>query len=363
MKYRVLLALDSFKGSLTSLEAGRAAAKGFDEKYFETRVLPLADGGEGTLEMLGYFFKLELYSKKIRDLYGKEIPSKIYYNEKFAFLEAAHTAGLREHKDVFKASSQGFGQEILLAAGLGPEKIILGLGGTGVNDGGMGLLQALGLSFFKDDRLLEPSLESLLLVNRVEGKLKELPPIIVASDVNNPLLGELGASRIYGPQKGLEEEDIPRVDKAMENYARLLENHLGKRVKDLPGAGAAGGLGFALLLLGAELRPGFDLLTELCDFESQLDWAQLVITGEGSFDSQSLQGKGPVELARMAKKKKIAAFGLFGSVFATSPLFDGIFSILQAPVSLEEAMDRDKAAKNLEKTARALAGALSWQRK
>lgn len=363
MKCKVLVAMDSFKGSLSSLEAGLAVKRGFDRESFETRVLPLADGGEGTLEMLSHFFELSLLSEDVQDLYKKTIGSKIYYNEKIAFLEAANAAGLREKKEVFKASSLGFGQEILLAASLKPQEIILGIGGTGVNDGGMGLLQALGLSFYKDDRPLEASLENLLLVNRVEGQLEKLPPIRVASDVNNPLLGELGASAVYGPQKGLSRKDIARVDQAMDNFSSLLEEHFGKRVRELPGAGAAGGLGFALLLLGAKLEPGFSLLMELCQLEAHLDWADLVITGEGSFDAQSLQGKGPGELAVLAKSKGKGTLGLFGSVSSSSQSFDGIFSIQPGPISLERAMDKDLALEHLETTARALSSTISMARK
>ena len=153
------------------------------------------------------------------------------------------------------------------------------------------------------------------------------------------------------------------VDKAMKNYALLLEEHFNKKAKDLPGAGAAGGLGFALLLIGAELHPGFTLLTELCAFEKHLLWADIIITGEGRFDSQSLQGKGPIELARRGKEKNKALFGFFGEIKAESDLFDGIFCIQQGPVSLKDAMDSENTKTNLEKTAGLLAGTLKAARR
>ncbi|NLY37500.1 MAG: glycerate kinase [Tissierellia bacterium] len=360
MKSNILVAMDSFKGSLSSIEAARAVEKGLRSKLpqAEIRLLPLADGGEGTLEMLSHFFDLELHREPIEDLYGKPLLSKIYFSEKIAFFEAAQAAGLQEKKEVFKATSLGFGKELLLASSLSPEKILLGLGGTGVNDGGMGLLHSLGLRFYQDELELRPCLDSLFLVNRVAGEITSLPPIVVACDVNNPLLGSNGASTVYGPQKGLGIEDIARVDRAMEGYALLLENHFDKEVKDIPGAGAAGGLGFALLLIGAELKPGFSLLTELCGFEEHLAWADIIITGEGRFDKQSLQGKGPTELARRGKKKNKAVFGFFGQLIAQSDLFDGLFCIQRGPVSLKEAMDSENTKINLEMTATALAGTL-----
>lgn len=357
MKSKILIAMDSFKGSLTSLEAGQAVRAGLSNWPQENiQHLPLADGGEGTLEMLDYFFDLKLHEEEIRDLYNKPIKSKIYYSEEIAFLETAHSAGLREERDVFKASSQGLGQELLIASQLKTQKIILGLGGTGVNDGGMGLLHSLGLRFFKGDQLLEPSLDNLLKVNRIEGEIEELLPIIIASDVNNPLLGQRGASAVYGPQKGLKLDEIEIVDRAMENYAGLLEEYFSKKVKDLPGAGAAGGLGFALLLIGAKLEPGFKLLTRLCNFDRYISWADIVITGEGSFDYQSLHGKGPTELARKAKEKNKTVIGLFGSVKEESSLFDSLFSIQAGPVSLEEAIKKATTKKNLERVARSIAG-------
>lgn len=359
MKSKILIAMDSFKGSLTSIEAGQAVKAGLSSWPQEKiQLLPLADGGEGSLEMLDYFFDLKLHEEEIQDLYMETIKTKIYYSEEIAFLEAAHSAGLRERRDVFKASSQGLGQELLIASRLKPKQVIMGIGGTGVNDGGMGLLHSLGLKFFKDNQILEPSLENLFLVNRIEGDIGKLPPIVVASDVNNPLLGQRGASAVYGPQKGLEKKDIERVDQAMANYASLLEGHFSKSVKDLPGAGAAGGLGFALLLIGAKLEPGFELLTSLCNFESYISWADIVITGEGSFDSQSLHGKGPTELARRAKEKNKAVIGIFGSVKEESQLFDGLFSIQAGPISLEEAMDSELTKGNLERTTKSIAGLL-----
>lgn len=368
MKSNILIAIDSFKGSLSSMEAARATERGLRLRLPEAefRLLPLADGGEGTLEMLRHFFDLRLHQGEIVDLYGQPLRSKIYYNDEIAFLEAAHAAGLQSRTDVFEASSLGFGLELRMAASLGPEKILMGLGGTGVNDGGMGLLHSLGLRFYHEDEGLTPSLKNLLRVNRVEGTLPPLPALVVASDVTNPLLGSRGASAVYGPQKGLKPEAIAQVDQAMENFALLLEEHFHKEVKDLPGAGAAGGLGFALLLLGAELCPGFSLLTQLCHFDDHLSWSDIIITGEGRFDGQSLQGKGPTELACRGKEQGKAVFGLFGDLREESDLFDGLFCIQQGPIPLEEAMQRTTTEINLEKTARALAGALkagSRQRK
>lgn len=365
MKSNILIAIDSFKGSLSSLEAARAVEKGLRSSLTKSqiRLLPLADGGEGTLEMLNHFFTLDLHQEEIVDLYGLPLKSKIYYNQEIAFLEAAHAAGLQEKTDIYKASSLGFGMELLIARSLSPKKILLGLGGTGVNDGGMGFLHSLGLRFYHDDKELSPSLESLFYVNRIEGEIASISNLLVAVDVTNPLLGENGASAVYGPQKGLKAKDLPRVDQAMKGYALLLEKHFQKKVKDLPGAGAAGGLGFALLLIGASLKPGFSLLTELCNFNDHLLWADIVITGEGRFDSQSLQGKGPTELARKAKEKNKAVFGFFGELIAESPLFDGSFSIQQGPISLEDAMEPKMTQKNLEKTAKSLAGTLKAARK
>lgn len=364
MLSRFLIATDSFKGSLSSLEAAKAIEEGVKEIFpkADIRMQALADGGEGTLDMLCQTFPLQVEEIPLEDLYGEKRLSKIYYDKEIAFLEAANMAGLREKKDVFLASSKGFGEELLLAANRKPKTILLGIGGTGVNDGGMGLLHALGIKFFHGSKRLSPSLENLLLVDGVQGEPTSLPSLLVACDVENPLLGEKGASRVYGPQKGLEEKDLPRVEEAMERYALLLEKHFGKEVKELPGAGAAGGLGFALLLLGAKLRPGFELLSELCHLEKSIDWAEVIITGEGKFDEQSLYGKGPMELAKKAKEKGKILLGLFGSVETDSTLFDGLFSTMQSPMSLEEAMEKQRAKDNLRRTARNCAKLLALKK-
>ena len=361
---RFLIAPDSFKGSLSSPEAAKAIQEGIKEIFpnANIRTQALADGGEGTLDMLSAAFPLQVIETPLLDLYGEKRLSKVYFTEDIAFLEAANMAGLRERKDLFRASSKGFGEELVLAAKRKPKTILLGIGGTGVNDGGMGLLDALGIAFYHGEKRLCPSLKSLLLVDRIEGEPATLPPLEVACDVENPLLGEKGASAVYGPQKGLEKKDLPRVEEAMRRYAALLERHFGKMVKDLPGAGAAGGLGFALLLLGAKLRPGFELLSELCELDKQIHWADVIITGEGKFDEQSLYGKGPQELAKKAKKKGKVVLGFFGSVDADSDSFDGLFSILHKPVALEEAMDKEVTRENLRRTARSCAKLLALKK-
>ena len=312
MRERVVVAPDKFKGSMTAAEVTAAVAAGLVRGGFigEIEALPVADGGDGTVAAVvsAGFRRVEL---GVRGPVGKNVTASYALLGDTAVVEAAQACGLTLLPPgclaPLTATSRGVGELILTATRMGAKRIVLGVGGVATTDGGAGLLQALGARLTDDKgRELPPGGAALARLARIDlTRLRDLSGVefLLASDVDNPLLGPTGASAVYGPQKGASLGEVGLLEAGLRRWADLTEAALDGPVpvRDAPGAGAAGGIGFAaMLFLGARMRPGIELLLELASFGSRLDGARLVITGEGSLDAQTLHGKAPVGVARAA---------------------------------------------------------------
>jgi len=359
---RILIAPDKFKGSLTAPEAAEAIRKGFLRVWPEAvmKTVPVADGGEGTAEAIraargGCWITLEVTGPM-----GVQVPARYAWieEEKLAIIEMSEASGLRcveaGGRDPLRATTYGTGELIANASGRGAKKIIVGLGGSATNDGGMGVAAALGFHFLTSDgEELEPIPSNLLALTRIEPPdALDLPEMVAASDVRNPLLGPRGATATYGPQKGANAQVIKILEQSLENLAEVAALDLGCDFRENPGAGAAGGLGFGLLTFcQATLRPGFEVVAEALDLETAVAASDLIATGEGSLDAQTLEGKAPAGIALLARKHKKPVVAFAGSVAKDArldELFDATFPLDQ-PSTLAEAM-RD-AANLLERAA------------
>jgi glycerate kinase len=312
MGERVVVAPDKFKGSLTAAAVAARVAAGLARAGFagEIEALPVADGGDGTVAaaVSAGFRRVEL---GVRGPVGKNVTASYALLGDTAVIEAAQACGLTllapDSLAPLTATSRGVGELILTASRMGAKRIVLGVGGVATTDGGAGLLQALGARLTDDKgRELPPGGAALARLAALDlSRLRDLggAEILLASDVDNPLLGPAGAATVYGPQKGASAAEVRLLEAGLRRWADVTEAAAGRPAafRDAPGAGAAGGIGFAaLLFLGARMRPGIELLLELASFGARLDRARLVITGEGSLDRQTLHGKAPVGVARAA---------------------------------------------------------------
>ena len=368
---KVVIAIDSMKGSLSSLEAGRAAARGIRRARPEAEMVvkPLADGGEGTVRALTEGLEGVLRRTKVRGPLGDPVWASwgVLRDGKIAVMEMAEASGLalvpRERLDPWRASSFGTGQMIREAICHGCRDFLIGIGGSATTDGGAGMLTALGYEFLDEEgHEVKPGIGAL---DRIAGirsgrKLPELEQcrFRIACDVTNPLLGHQGAVWVYGPQKGIREEEKELLDAKMRHFADKTEEYTGRDCKDRPGAGAAGGLGFAFLSYfpRAELLPGAELVMEAAGFQKEIAKADVLVTGEGRLDGQTAMGKAPAAAARLAKRygKKVIAFaGQIGedAGVCNQAGIDAFFSILPGIMPLEEAMRPERAAENLARTA------------
>jgi len=310
MADRVLLAPDKFKGSLRATEVAARLSAGLTRAGFRAEVVPLpvADGGDGTVDaaVSAGYRRVEL---EVRGPVGRPVTAAFALLDETAVVEAAQACGLTllapDELAPLTATSRGVGELILAATRMGAKRLVLAVGGVATTDGGAGLLQALGARLIGESGSgLPPGGAELARLATLDlSQVADLSGVefLLASDVNNPLLGPSGAAAVYGPQKGASPRDVKLLEAGLARWADVAEEACGATARDAPGAGAAGGLGFAaLLFLGARMRPGIELLLEMLSFGEQLDGARLVITGEGSLDAQSLHGKAPVGVARAA---------------------------------------------------------------
>lgn len=350
------------KGSLGSVEGGEAIADGVHRVFPDAvcDVRPLADGGEGTLEALVAGLGGEPRSIAVTGPDGKPVEAVYGIIGNTAVIEMARAAGITlvsgAGKNPLLATTYGVGEMIADAVANGVRRFIVGIGGSATNDGGAGMLQALGFRFLDESgRELArggAALKNLKSIDRTHA-LAELPDCVfkIACDVTNPLLGPDGASAVYGPQKGATPEMVAELDEALGVYASVAGGDA-----DCPGAGAAGGLGFAFrTFLGGELKSGVQLVLDETGFEDRVRGADIVVTGEGRLDEQTAMGKAPVGVARLAKKygKKVIAFSgcvTDGARKLNDCGIDAFFPILRSVVTLDEALDRRNAAKNLTDT-------------
>jgi glycerate kinase len=366
---KVVVAIDSLKGSMTSMEAGRAIREGILNVLPDTEVIvkPLADGGEGTTEALVEGLGGELVETEVHG--PLETPVKAVYGvikeTGTAIMEMAVAAGIilvGKDKRPLDATTYGVGEMIRDAVRRGCREFIIGIGGSATNDGGIGMLTALGYEFL-DARGAAVGIGAGALgkvasirTGRVLPELKECR-FRIACDVTNPLCGVNGATYIYGPQKGVTEDLRDSLDEAMDSYAQVIRDCLGTDHRESEGAGAAGGLGFAFLsCLNADLQPGIGLVMDAVDMEKTMEGADLVFTGEGRLDGQTAMGKAPVGIAKLAKKHGAKVVALAGAVIEGAEKcnengIDAFFPILRRIVTLDEAMDPKTAKENMIRTA------------
>lgn len=367
---KAVIAIDSLKGSLSSPEAGKAAAEGILRavKDAEVSVHPLADGGEGTVEALVQGMNGSLHSVKVTGPLGDPVtcPYGILPDHRTAVLEMAGAAGLTlvpAHKrNPLKTTTYGLGEAIKDAVGKGCRRFIIGIGGSATNDGGAGMLQALGFEFLdKAGNPIPPGAEGLkdLAEIRAAGTLPELRECSfrIACDVTNPLCGPEGCSAIFGPQKGADARMIRDMDRWLLHYAGLAAQISPKADRYKPGTGAAGGLGFAFLsFTDAVLESGVKIVLEETRLEEAIRTADYVITGEGRLDAQTAMGKAPIGVASLARRHHKPVIALAGSVTDGAAAcnragIDAYFPILRTVTTLEEAMDPATAHNNLASTA------------
>lgn len=367
---KIVIAPDSFKGSLSAFEVAKSIQKGIlnVDESIETVIVPMADGGEGTVQSLidasgGEIVELMVHDplfRKIKSFYG------IMGDGKTAVIEMAAASGLPlltpAERNPLKTTTYGTGELIKDALNRGCQKFIIGLGGSATNDGGCGMAQALGAKFLDENENEvgfgggELHKIKIIDITGMDPRLKDAG-FLAACDVDNPLCGENGASAVFAPQKGASREDVLTLDSGLKHFAEIVKFHLCADIKNVPGAGAAGGLGAgAMIFLKARLERGIEIIARETRLAEKIEGAGLVITGEGKIDSQTAFGKTPFGVAQIAKEKKIRVIAIAGSLgegYQTllDKGFDEIFSITSEYVSLQEAMENaaillERAAEN-----------------
>lgn len=336
---KIIVAIDSFKGCLTSAEANQAACEGILSKMPEAKVVqvPVSDGGEGWLEAFYAAMGGSIVEVNVKDPLMRPIVAQYLIQGDTAVIEIAKASGLTllkpEERNPMVATSYGTGQLVVDAIRRGCKHIIVGLGGSATSDCGIGMLEAIENADYKDVRFT------------------------IATDVTNPLCGENGAAHIFGPQKGATPEMVEALDARAKHFAEASTKHLGRDCQNMPGAGAAGGLGYAFLqYMNAECRSGIDLLLDTIHFDDLLQDADLVITGEGSADRQTLMGKLPFGILQRAQRHDVPVMLIAGRIADEQILLDAGFSrvacINPPGISLEIVMQPDTAKENIRKTVR-----------
>lgn len=367
---RVVVAIDSFKGSLTSIQAGNAVKEAICQLNENADVLvrPLADGGEGTVETLAASLPSEMVEVIVKDPLMRPVQAKycILTETNTAVIEMAAACGIvlisDTERNPLETTTYGVGELIKDAIGRGCRHFIIGIGGSATNDGGSGMLSALGMKFLDRQKRPVPlgakGLKDLFEIN-TDGVIEELNEcsFSIACDVKNPLCGEKGCSAVFGPQKGATSDMIVEMDKWLENYAQIAEKMSRKADRNYPGAGAAGGLGFAFLAFtNATLKSGVDIILEETDLEKDILNADIVVTGEGRLDGQTVMGKAPIGVAALAKKHRKKVIAFCGCATADAEIcnnygIDAFFPILRDILTRDEALDFHNAYSNLKATA------------
>lgn len=354
---KIIIIPDSFKGSLSSLEVCNAIEEGILKVFKDAKIkkIPVADGGEGTVDSIIYAAGGKIKRIKARNPLGEIIEAKYgLIDENKAVIEMAEASGLTliKEKNPLKSSTYGTGELIKDAIENGIKEILIGIGGSATNDCGIGMANALGYKFLdKDGKELEAIAENMIKIAKIDDsnvykKLFEVK-INVACDVKNPLYGKDGATAIYGAQKGVTKESFDILDEGLKNVAKLVKEKFNKEIDYIEGSGAAGGLGGGLIAFcNAELKSGIDAVLDIIDFENEIKDVSLIITGEGAIDGQTKKGKVPVGIARRANN--IPVIAIVGDIReGAEAVYDmGIVSIMPAlkrAMSLEDAMANSKS--------------------
>ena len=352
---KIVVAPDSFKGSLTAVEVSDAIEQGIREIFPESEIIkiPMADGGDGTVQCLVNATGGKILREKVTGPLGDEVLASygILGDKKTAVIEMAEASGLtlvpENKRNPLITTTYGTGQLIKAALDQGCKKMIIGIGGSATNDAGAGMVQALGAKLLdKDGEEIGFGGGELKEVFRIDtiyldNRLSETK-VLIASDVNNPLCGPKGAARVYGPQKGATPEMIKKLDESLAYFAEIIKRDLNKDIKDIPGAGAAGGLGASFMaFLNAELRPGIEIIIEIVKLEQAIKNADLVVTGEGKIDSQTIYGKAPIGVAKIAKKYNVPVIAVAAIIGDDADIvhqygINTLIKISEPPMSLAE---------------------------
>jgi glycerate kinase len=363
---RVLIAPDKFKGSLGAEAVARAIAAGIRAALpsAEIQLVELADGGEGTAEAIQLARGGEWMECLVHDALGRPITARYVWlpDDRRAVMEMSEAAGLSRlapnERDPTRATTFGVGEMILAASRRGAREIIMGIGGSATNDGGLGMARAIGFRFLNHAGAEIPlEVPALLELDRIQSPDNlPLPAITAASDVTNPLLGPAGATRIFGPQKGATPELLEILENSLSRLAEVAARDFGLDPSGIPGAGAAGGLGFGLLsFCKATIRSGFEVVAEATGLREKIGWADIVITGEGKLDQQTLSGKGPAGVAEVARSSGKRIFAIVGQ----SPNDSSVRGLFDKVITLDDTSpDYRETPRLLELKARELAE--SW---
>lgn len=377
-KINILVAPNAFKGNLTSVEVAHHIAVGLSfHGHFEVNTFPIADGGDGTLEVLVSNFGGKYRDSKVFDPLGREITARWgVINGDTAVIEMANASGiklLKPHEyNPLATNSYGTGQLILEAISNGFRKIVVGIGGSATVDGGTGMLKALGARFYDnagreiaDGNFMVGASKSDSYRMDISKALEKMEGVelVVLSDVDNPLLGERGAARVFGPQKGADEKMVEELEKSMKEFSQIVIDKTGNDFTTMKGAGAAGGVGFMLrAMFNARVMNGMDYLVEETDLEERVRKSDIVITGEGKIDAQTLEGKGPGKIALLAKKYRKKCLGICGRYEDAETLklyFDALLPIDSGTLSHEEILKHSR--ENLEIAGRKLGSTIEQQ--
>lgn len=378
---KILVMIDSFKGSLSSFEAGSIIKETIEDMdpNHKVKVLPIADGGEGTLEAMVSLPGLDELKIDVKNPLMEDIKAAYAFSkkDKLALMEMSQSSGLTLIEDrlsPMEATTYGLGQMILEALDKGAREFIIGIGGSATNDGGIGMLEALGYEFLDQDGKPIPKgikgVEKLVQIkkDKVDKRVLE-SKFSIACDVDNPLYGKNGAAYVYGPQKGASPDQVKIIDENLRKYHELSKKILDEPSADYKGVGAAGGLGYAFKnYLNADLKPGIDLILEKIDARKYIKESDLVITGEGKMDFQTSMGKTPVGVAKLAKNydKKVLAFAgiVDNDACAVNDRgIDAFFPILDKIRPIDEALDKDIAKENLQRTTKQVMNVINMWRK
>lgn len=353
---KIVIAPDSFKGSLSAAEAVAAMKRGVEAIFpeAETVAVPVADGGEGTAAVMLNAYGGEIKTAKTVDALGREREGEFTWipSRRMVVLDTAEACGIMYismlERNIMESNTEGVGMLLKAALDLEPETIVVGLGGSVTNDGGWGMMHNLGAKLFDEaGQELEPKVHVLanaarLDLSGMDSRLSKVK-IVAANDVRNPLTGPSGASASFGPQKGAKPLQLGKLDRCLKNWGRLLEETTGTKVSDVEGAGAAGGMGAAFLALGAENRHGFEIVAEATKLNEAMEGADLVLTGEGQLDRQTQRGKTPWGVAQLARQQDIPALAFTARLGLGHEILlqDGFTAII--PI-MHQAMTGEKAA-------------------